>query len=513
MRNSNLLKSTVIVTIAMLLTRILGLIRESVLAGVYGAGSITDAFITAFTLPNTILACIGSSIATVYVPLYHENKEDANGFTSNIINTTSLLGLCLTIVFFLFPSILVSLFASGFDNETYKLATQFTRIMMLATIPILLFNVLKAYLQIFRAFFLATAIDGVINVLVIIGIVYSRISENLYIMIYGAVLGNVICLVCLFFSCRKHGFKYTLYINMNETRIKKMFFLILPIFIGIAVSELNTIIDRNFASSLASGTVSAMNYANKVNGILYSFLSTSVATVLYPELVKLAVEKKDGEIKRYINKCILILTYIILPLSALIFILANPIIDFLFQRGSFSSEDTVITAECVQMYAIGYLTVNVNPVLNRVFYAYNDTKTPTINSIIAVTLNIILNMLMIEKYKHMGLALSTSIASILTTILLLFQLTKKMNGIELKRVLKEILKIVFSCMMMSMLVYASQKYIFQFVTNTLTKFFALAVLTIMGLLIYIACSGLMGIKEVVEIRVIFIDRIQRWFRK
>ena len=165
------------------------------------------------------------------------------------------------------------------------------------------------------------------------------------------------------------------------------------------------------------------------------------------------------------------------------------------------------------MYAIGYLTVNVNPVLNRVFYAYNDTKTPTINSIIAVTLNIILNMLMIEKYKHMGLALSTSLASILTTILLLFQLTKKMNGLELKRVLKEILKIVFSCMMMSMLVYASQKYIFQFVTNTLTKFFALAVLTIMGLLIYIACSGLMGIKEVVEIRVIFIDRIQRWFRK
>lgn len=506
MSKSNILKSTVAVTAAMLVTRILGLVREAVLAGVYGAGMVSDAFITSFNIPNTILACIGTSLATVYVPLYQENKTDATKFTSNIISIVSLVGMILTIVFIIYPDALVSLFATGFDENTYELTTQFTRIMMLSTIPILLFNVLKAYLQIFSAFFLATALDAVINVLVIFGIFTSKFAGSLLLMAYCAVAGNIICFIFLIYSCKKYGFKYVPYLNFKEERIKKVVYLIIPVFIGTAVAELNTIIDRNFASSLMSGTVSAMNYANKINGILYSFLSTSIVTVLYPQLVNLVAENKEADIKQYINKCVLILTYIILPLSIIIFIFAETMVRFLFQRGSFTYEDTKMTAECVKMYAIGYLTVNVNPVLSRVFYAYGDTKTPTKNSIAAVILNVLMNVLLVRNFKHAGLAFSTSVASVLTTILLLKQLSKKLKGLQLKEMKRDILKIIASAMPMILFLEVAKKYTIDVVKGTISGYLIIASAVILGLSIYVACSNFLNVKVTLEIKKIIVKR-------
>lgn len=509
MNKCSMLKSTLAVTVAMLVTRILGLVREAVLAAVYGAGMVSDAFITSFTIPNTILACIGTSLATVYVPLYHENKEDASKFTSNIISIVSLMGFFLTILFIIFPKVLVSLFAAGFDSDTYNLTVQFTRIMMLSTIPILLFNVLKAYLQIFSAFFWATALDAVINILVILGIGASRLLNMFSLMAYCAVVGNFICFICLFYSCEKYGLKYIPYLNVKEKRIKKIVHLIFPVFIGTAVAELNTIIDRNFASSLVSGTVSAMNYANKINGILYSFLSTSIVTVLYPQLVKLVVENKEGEVKQYINKCVLILAYIILPLSVIIFILAKPIVGILFQRGSFSYENTIMTAECVQMYAIGYLTVNINPVLNRVFYAHSDTKTPTKNSIMAVALNILMNILLIKRYKHVGVAFSTSIASILTTVLLLIQLSKKLKGLQLRAMGKDILKIVISSIPMTLFLIAIERHMMNTMNGEIWEYAFVAFIVIVGGFIYVAMSWLLKVGVVLEIKEMIVVRSRR----
>lgn len=509
MREKKLLKSTVAVTAAMLVTRILGLVREAVLAAIYGAGTVTDAFIASFTMPNTILACIGTSLATVYIPLYQENKEDANRFTSNISNIVSLIGLALTAVFVMFPGALVSLFASGFSGETYELATQFTRIMMLATIPILLFNVLKAYLQIFNAFFLATALDGIINLLVIVGIYVSKPADNIKIMAYAAVLGNFMCFVCLIRSCSKYGLKYVPYLNFREERVKKVLHLILPVFIGTAVAELNTIVDRNFASTLTSGTISAMNYANKVNGILYSFLSTSIATVLYPELVRLSSEKKKDEIKGYISKCVLILTYIILPLSLLIIILARPIVGILFQRGAFGVEDAKMTAECIQMYAIGYLTININPVLNRVFYAYNDTKTPMINSIIAVILNIILNVATVHKYKHMGLAFSSSVASVFTTILLLIQLKKKLNGLEFRKLARDLAKIILASAAMCISIYAIYGYVESYMNGMLMTLLATILIAVIALLVYVTCTSIFKVGITLEIKTVIAGKLRR----
>lgn len=493
--SNKILISTIIVTISLIITRLLGLIRESVLAAIYGASAISDAFITAFNIPNTVLACVGTSIATVYVSLYYENKNDINRFTSNIINTLSLLGIILTLLFVLLPNILVSLFVSGFESQTYQLTTKFTQIMVLATIPILLFNLQKAYLQVNKSFFLANILDALINIFVIIGIIISESTEKLNIMAYAAVLGNFICFIGLITTCRQKGFSYKVYFNFADPKLKKLLYLTLPVFLSTAVAELNTIIDRNFASTLAEGTISAMNYANKVNGILYSFLSTSLVTVLYPELVEFVANNKTDEIKKYLRKSIVILCYIILPLSIFIFITSELIVKILFQRGSFAIDDTVRTAQCIKMYSIGYLATNINPLLSRFFYAYNNTKVPTINSILAILINIILNFILIIPYKHSGLAFSTSIASIVTTILLLNKLNKKLKGLDLKSIIPDIIKIVIACILLSFIVYNANK-IIDCRNSLSSSLIKLTALTILGGGSYLLCTMFMRINAI-----------------
>lgn len=508
MKKNSLLKSTAIVTVALLCTRLLGLVRESVLASAYGASAVSDAFVTAFTLPNTILAFIGTSLGTVYIPLYHENKDNSSRFTSNIINLAIILGLCLTILFVCCPGVLVRLFASGYDPETFDLAVTFTRIMMLSTVPILLFNVLKAYLQIQNAFFLATALDAFINIFVIAGIYTSKETGLYQVMAYATVVGNFACFIGLVGSCRKHGLKYEPYINLKDSSIKRLLYLIIPAFIGTAVAELNTIIDRNFASTLATGTVSAMNYAGKINGILYTFMSTAIVTVLYPELVKLASENKTVEVKNYINKCILILGYVILPISAIFIIFAEPIVSVLFQRGSFTTEDTVMTAQCIRMYAISYLAVNINPILNRAFYAYNDTKTPTMNSALAVVLNILLNFALIGRFKHQGLAFTTSIAAIFTTILLLVQLSRKLNGLNLKYMVSDLIKMALSCLLMSVILIIIYKLTSALYTTNIMKFLMVVLTSAVGGLLYFACTSILKTTIIEDFKTVIKSRIR-----
>mgnify|MGYP004476346777 FL=1 len=448
MERRKIVRFIAVVTVVLFFTRFLGLIREAVLAATYGAGDISDAFVMAFTIPNTVLACIGTSIGTVYTPIYHEVKDDKNRFTSNVINIVLILGIALTLLFSLCPGVLAKLFATGFNDYSYALTVKFIRVMMLSTIPILLFNVLKAYLQIKQAFFWANAVEAFINLAVIAGIGISRITGTLCIMAVATVIGNYLCLFALTISCYKNELKYEKYLNFRDDGIKKILYLMMPVFIGTVVAELNTVVDKSFASSLSTGTVSAMNYATKINGILYSLLSTSVSTVLYPELALAAKTNNVDKVRSYVNKCVRTMSFVILPITIFVIFEAEPIVMVLFQRGSFTHDNTVITAQCLQMYALGYLATNINPILQRVFYVYDDTKTPTINSIIAIVMNIILNFLTVRKLAHIGLCLSTSIAEIVTTALLLLQIRNIVKNLELRRSFVDIFKIGISSLSM-----------------------------------------------------------------
>lgn len=486
MSKNEIVKSTFLVTVAIFMARVLGLVREMILANSFGASAISDAYIVAFTMPNTILACIGTAMGTVYIPMYHNVDDDKVKFTNNIMNLATLIGIVLTVFFCCFPNVLINLFASGFKGESYDYTVLFIPVMMLSTIPILLFNVLKSYLQIKNSFFLATILDTFINIFVILGILTSKYTNNVLIMAYATVLGNFMCLFVLYYSCSKKGLKYKFYLNIKDKYIKRMLKLVAPVFFAMAVAELNIVIDRNFASTLKTGTVSSMNYAGKINAIIYSFLCTAITTVLYPKMAEFVSLGKTDKLRKYLSQCISILSYIILPLSCLIIIMSDSFVSFMFKSGSFTDENVKITSQCVQIYAVSYLSTNINPLLIRFFYANNDTKTPTINSVLAVILNIVLNFILINRFKHIGLAFSTSFASIFTTAILMYQVNNKINGVEWKNIAIDTIKIILACALISLFAYNFWQYIFILGNNSkITILIKMGITGILSALIYI----------------------------
>jgi putative peptidoglycan lipid II flippase len=396
-----------------------------VLAAFYGAGTETDAFIISFTITTILMGAIASSVATIYIPQYQRLEADRNKFTSNIISILIITGFSFAIIFTFIPQALVFLFASQLDSGTFTLASSFLRITLWAAVPILLTEIFLAFMQINSVFFKAQITLLCRNAFLITSITIAALTNQILIIPAGVITGEIIVVILLITLSRKKGFRYYPHINIKDNHFREMLRLMAPLLIAVSISELNLIIDRNFASSLASGSISALNYSSKVRNLFMTLIGVSIVTVMYPKLSALTAEndiiKIKSHIKNYINK----LFPLLLPLTIGMVILSRPLIMILFERGAFTPEDTQVTLECLSMYAVGIIFVNINPFLIKIFHAIRDTKTPALISAASVVVSVMLNIILIGPLKHMGLALSTSIAAAVMMGMLLYYIRKK----------------------------------------------------------------------------------------
>lgn len=440
--------------LAIVLLRSLGFVREMALAAVYGAGAVTDAFVVAFTAPNVLLSFISASVATVYIPLYQSHKENKDRFTSNIINLLALTGLVFSLIFTAFPEALVFLFASQLDAETFELAAMMTRIMVWAAVPTLLINIYKGYLEIRGAFFTSQIAYGIVNICIVTSIFFSRSAEMLSLLGAGVTVGNILCVVILVIVCRKHELRYRPYLNLRDSSIKEMLVLVAPVMIATGIGEINSIVDRNFASSLTTGSISSLNYAAKLVNLISALIGVAAATVLFPKMSEFAAGDNRSELKKYLMTCVKKLVPLLLPLTAGAILLAEPLVRILFERGAFTPADTLRTAQCLQMFAVSVFCNSINVLLLRACHAMKDMKAPAVCSAVTVAVNIGLNFLLVAPLQHRGLALSTSTAAVVTTVLLIFVLMRRLGRLGLRRELPEFLKAGFATAVMCGAVFA-----------------------------------------------------------
>ena len=219
-----------------------------------------------------------------------------------------------------------------------------------------------------------------------------------------------------------------------------MSWLIGPVLIGVAVNQINTMVDRTLASTLVEGSISALNYANKLNGFVMALFITSVGAVIYPMLSKLSSEDNKEKFISSVVQSINSVILLVIPISIGAIVLATPIVKLLFQRGEFDARATSMTAIALIMYSIGMVAFGLRDILGKVFYALQDTKTPMINSIIATIFNIVLSIILVRSMKHNGVALASSIALIITTVLLVKNLKRVMLGLNIRLILLTIMK-------------------------------------------------------------------------
>ena len=389
-------------------------------------------------------------------------KKKALNFTNNVFNIVIAMCIVLAMLGFIFTEELVKVFAMGFEGQTLKVSIDFTRITIIGIVFTGLSYVMTAYLQIKNNFTVPGLISVPKNIIIIVSIILS-VKYNPYIMIWGTLIGIATEFIFQLPFAIKSGYKYQPYINMKDKYIKKMSWLIGPVLIGVAVNQINTMVDRTLASTLVEGSISALNYANKLNGFVMALFITSVGAVIYPMLSKLSSEDNKEKFISSVVQSINSVILLVIPISIGAIVLATPIVKLLFQRGEFDARATSMTAIALIMYSIGMVAFGLRDIIGKVFYALQDTKTPMINGAMAMIMNIVLNIILVKYLQLAGLALATSISAIVCIFLLFGSLKKKIGYFGQDKIIKTMIKSILSAVVMGIVTY----FIYNMISNLL----------------------------------------------
>lgn len=446
-----------------MLSKVLGFAREIVLGYFYGTSAYSDVYITAMNIPLVVFAAIGTAIITTFIPLYHEALEDggekrALKFSNNIVSIVAILSLILAIFGYIFAQPLVKLFAMNFTGEKLALTVQFVRIMMVGIVFIGLSNIMTAYLQIQGDFTIPGMIGFPNNIIIIASIILSAVTKNINILAIGGLLGMVSQFIFQVPFAIKKGYRFKPVIDFKDKYLKKMLWLVLPVFIGVAVNQINTMVDRSLASGLGDGVITALNNANRLNGFVLGLFIATLGAVIYPTLSKLSTENNKEKFAESVATSVNCVNLLVLPASVGAIVLATPVVRILFQRGAFDERSTALTATALVFYSVGMIGFGLRDILGKVFYSLKDTKTPMINGMIAVVLNIILNIALVKVMGHGGLALATSLSAIICILLLFASLKKKIGYYGQDKIKNTFFKALIASLAMGVVTYFVYKF-------------------------------------------------------
>lgn len=423
-----------------------GFLRDLTLAYFYGASEISDVFLLSISIPTVVFGVVAAGISTGYIPLYSRITEQSGEkaaleYTSNLINILLISTTFIVILALIFTEHLVKVFAIGFEGEILALAVMFTRFSIFGIYFTLVTRILSAYLNYKKIFAVPSLIGIPMNLVLIVAIILSSMSEWIYILAMANVVALFVqFLITLFFAYR-YSFRFQRVLRPRDKYIKEMTVLAFPVILGSGVSQVNRLIDRSLASWISVGGISSINYANTLNTSFLGIFVSSFVTVFYPDISRKAARGDMAGLKHTLNQTILGVLILIIPATIGAMMFAEPIVRFLFDRGAFDETAVTLTTSAFFFYSLGLAGTGINLILTRTFYALQDTKAPMINSAIGMSINIVLNFLLAPILGIGGLALATSLSALMTVLLLTRGLRRKLGRLNLTHLIPTALKI------------------------------------------------------------------------
>ncbi|AYE33888.1 murein biosynthesis integral membrane protein MurJ [Clostridium septicum] len=509
--------STIFITITLIISNVLvkflGLARDVVLANTYGTSMYSDAYIVANNIPVVIFSIVAVAISTAFIPIYSEIKEKygeekALKFTNNFINIVLVICLIITILGELFPAVLVKVFAYGFTNEAYELTLNFTKILIPTIIVTALMSISGSYLQLKGDFIPISYVTIPNNLIVIISIYIAYYKGSPYILAIGTSIAIISQIIYYYPFMKRNEFKYEFYINLKDEHLKKILIMIIPVFIGTAVNEVNVIVDRSLVSGLEQGSIASLNYASKLTGFITGVFIVSIVTVVYPKMSNLSAKKEFEKLNCYLKNVLIVISLLLLPITIMCIFYSKDVVQIIFERGSFDSKSTYMTAMALSSYCIGLIGIGFREILTKAYFSLKDTKTPMINGAIGVGVNIILNIILIRKIGFIGSALATSVTAIITVLLLINKIQLSIGKIFDKEFNINLLKILI-CSFISVvgcnLIYRN---INNDTSNIILHSILLMIVIIITFVIYIILLVLFKNEEVIKFKDLLLDKIK-----
>jgi len=505
-RSDKLMKKTMItLMIFTILTKVLGFFRDIVLSYYYGVSNISDAYIIAITIPSVIFSLIGIGIATSYIPIYTDiekmqGKSAANSFSNNLINVCLLSGTLLIFIVLMSPETLVRIFASGFDDETMSLAVSFTRVTIFSINISILIYIIKGYLNANNSFNAPAVMSIPLNLVIILSIFLSS-RYNILLLPFGNLLAMFFQFLFVLYFAFKSGYRYKPIVDFKNPYLKKILLLSVPVILGTSVSDINVIIDRTLASNLVTGGIAALDYSDKVNVLVQGIFVISISTVLFPRMSKMISEDDTVGFVDLISEAIIMLSFFIIPATFVFLFFSRPIVGLLFGRGAFDAEAITLTANLLFFYTFGMIGIALREIFSKAFYAMQDTKTPMINASIGMVINITLNLILSRIMGISGLALATSIASILTAVFLGMKLRKRAGYFLSDRIAVNLGKILVCSISMTIITRTS----YIFLTRSIGSNISLMISIGLGVVIYLIMALITKVEG--------IDKLKEYFKK
>ncbi|HEY3131596.1 MAG TPA: murein biosynthesis integral membrane protein MurJ [Acidobacteriota bacterium] len=519
--NPSLIRSAGQVSMSVLISRVLGLVREQVFAGFFGAGFEYDAFITAFRIPNLLRdlfaeGALSSAFVTTFSQ-YLTTKGRQEAFRlSNLVATALMLILgVITILGIIFAPQLVDLIAYGFAAEPGKkeLTVALTRVMM----PFILLVALAAKAMgilnacdrfgipaIASAFFNIGSIFGGLLCAFVIGPHFGL--RPIAGMAIGTLIGGALQFTVQWPSLRAAGFRYRPMLSFTDPGVRQIIKLMGPAIIGTAAVQVNVLVNSNFASTIVDasgrhldGPVSWLSYAFRLMQFPIGVFGVAIGTVTLPAISRSVARKNIDEFRETLSRSLGLVFLLCVPSAAGLAVLGSPIIAAIYQHGKFSAMDTPQTAAALKFYAIGLAGYAAIKVLAPAFYALDDARTPMLVSLTLIATNIGMNwaFLRVLNFGHRGLALSTSIVALLNFAVLLSIMRRRIGSIQGRRLLTSLGKISAASGLMALVCWAVSYLVTRTVgsTGTIASVTNVGMSIAIGVAVLYACCRILRVQE------------------
>jgi len=449
-------RGALIIGASYFISAILGLLRDRLLAGRFGAGLELDVYFAAFRIPDFVYnILILGGLIVAFLPLFAEyfsrNKDEVWQMANHVLNAFLIFLISISFIFFILTPWLIKWLFPGFGEEHYKLAIPLVRLLFLSPIFFGISNLLSGILQYFQRFFIYSLTPILYNLGIIFGILFLVPYFGIFGVGMGVVFGAFLHMAIQIPTAINCGFSYKFLLDFKYPALKRIFKLMVPRVFGVAAQQINLIVITAIASTITAGSIAIFSISNNFQSLPVGIIGASFAVAIFPALSRFFAENQKKEFLENFSSIFRQILFFVIPVSVLIFLLRTPIITFIYKTGKFTLSDVQLTSACLGIFALSIFAQSLIPLLARAFFSLQDTKTPTLITFWAVSLNIILcfsfvwllkspnifsnslieffSLLRNENTSLLGLPLAFSISAIFQFILLYFSFKQKIKKI------------------------------------------------------------------------------------
>ena len=506
------------VSVAVFISRILGLVREQMFAKLFGAGFYNDAWVAAFRIPNLFRDLVAEgALSAALVPTFTDflkNKGRADAWLlANLVLSWLLILLGgLALVFLFFSNYFVYLVAAGFTDVPGKVEVTSVLLKILSPFLILvaMASVAMGVLNSLHYFFIPALAPALFNLCMILAGFFLVPSFEkwgilpIHAMAVGALIGGVLQYAVQLPLLRKQGFKFKFRLDANHEGVRRIARLITPALLSVGAVQVNVLMNTQIASFLQeNGPISWLSYAFRIVYLPIGLFGVAVGVVNLRDVSVLAAQKNWEGLRETVANSIKLVALLAIPSTIGLMVLAVPIVAIFFERGDFTSSDTRYTAYAVIFYAVGLFAYSCMKIYVPTFYALGDTRTPVKVTLLSILVNLLINLALVffilpVQYRYVGLALGTALSVTLAFVLLTRCFKVRLGSLRAFGVTQMFWKSLGAALVMGLCVYSTNRFLEQqwASMNFLGELLSLMVCLVVGIVIYFGCCQLLGIAEI-----------------